>query len=337
MQFRDLNAFLQTPEMTRLVDMLRGMGVQLPLVMDNIQRDGSLPFMRWLVKETTSGMEARLAVEDPPGIVLSTHRDIVCDPALYNLSRVEAGRPTTHIVLGTNLANKPWVKELMARNKALFIDRSLTGRAALLQQKQLSEDIAEIIANGGHVWIAQAPGRAKSGVDATHSALLRMLGLSMGGESHGAAALSGLVRPLAIRYDVNPCDARLVKEKLTGDKAPDDDEWSMREGLLGWKGGVHLAEGEPVDLSSLDGKESWPQAATRMDQAMAQLHARGQWADAALQTLGSDRHPIERADFHARWEVCRRQLEAWRMDFDPVQGRRLFAEVYREVQRDALD
>ena len=73
-EFRDLNAFLQTPEMTRLVDILRGMGAELPLVMEDIQRDGRLPFMRWLVKETTSGMEAQLAVEDPPGIVLSTHR-----------------------------------------------------------------------------------------------------------------------------------------------------------------------------------------------------------------------------------------------------------------------
>ena len=54
---------------------------------------------------------------DPPCIILSTHRDIVCDPSLYNLARVEAGRPTTHIVLGTNLANKPWVRDLMAEEQ----------------------------------------------------------------------------------------------------------------------------------------------------------------------------------------------------------------------------
>ena len=51
--------------------------------------------------------EAAIGSEDPPGVILSTHRDIVCDPALYNLARVEAGLDTTHIVLGTNLAGIP--------------------------------------------------------------------------------------------------------------------------------------------------------------------------------------------------------------------------------------
>ena len=141
----ELSTFLQEPDMVRLVDLLRGMGVPLPDSIEDIQVDGSLPFMRWLVQETTAGLEASLPDSDPPGIILSTHRDIVCDPSLYNLARVEAGRPTTHIVLGTNLARKPWVRDLMAHNKALFIDRTLAGRAALLQQKQLSEDIARIV------------------------------------------------------------------------------------------------------------------------------------------------------------------------------------------------
>ena len=329
---RDLNAFLETPEMIRLVDILRGMGVNLPNQMGDIQHDGSLPFMRWLVQETTAGMDAQLSVADPPGIILSTHRDIVCDPSLYNLARVEAGRPTTHIVLGTNLAGKPWVKELMARNKALFIDRSLAGRAALLQQKQLSEDIARIVRDGGHVWIAQSPGRAKDGVDGTHPGLLRMLGLAWGGEENGAEALDGLLRPLAIRYDVNPCDARLVKERLTGEKPSNEDELSMREGLLGWKGRIHMAEGAPISLPSLAGKESWVEAASMVDQAMGQLPARGQWADSATSTLSGSAHPIQGDAFHARWEGCRRQLESWRIPFEAQEGRRLFAEVYREVQ-----
>ena len=239
----ELSTFLQEPDMVRLVDLLRGMGVPLPDPIEDIQVDGSLPFMRWLVQETTAGLEASLPDSDPPGIILSTHRDIVCDPSLYNLARVEAGRPTTHIVLGTNLARKPWVRDLMAHNKALFIDRTLAGRAALLQQKQLSEDIARIVDDGGHVWIAQSPGRAKDGIDQTHAGLLRMLGLAWGGEEKGAAALDGLLRPLAVRYDVNPCDAMLVKEKVTGLKEEGDDEVSMREGLLGWKGRVRLAEG----------------------------------------------------------------------------------------------
>ena len=121
--------------------------------------------------------------EDLPGVI--RHRDIVCDPALYNLARVEAGLDTTHIVLGTNLASIPWVKEVMQLNKALFIDRSATGRAALEQQISLSNRIAEVVADGGKVWIAQSPGRTKNGVDKTHPAILRMLALAHGGEKGG--------------------------------------------------------------------------------------------------------------------------------------------------------
>lgn len=316
--------------MVRLVDLLRGMGVPLPDLIEDIQVDGSLPFMRWLVQETTAGLEASLPDSDPPGIILSTHRDIVCDPSLYNLARVEAGRPTTHIVLGTNLARKPWVRDLMAHNKALFIDRTLAGRAALLQQKQLSEDIARIVDDGGHVWIAQSPGRAKDGIDQTHAGLLRMLGLALGGEEKGAAALDGLLRPLAVRYDVNPCDAMLVKEKATGLKEEGDDEVSMREGLLGWKGRVRLAEGAPLNLEGMEGKESWSAAATSVDHNMAALDAQGQWAQFATDTLLHPHAPIHDGDFLARWEQCRRQLESWRIPVEAEAARRWFAEVYRE-------
>ena len=74
-----------------ILDKLKGFGMELPRHPACMQDDWSLPFMRWVVAETTSGMEAALGTEDPPGVILSTHRDIVCDPALYNLARVEAG------------------------------------------------------------------------------------------------------------------------------------------------------------------------------------------------------------------------------------------------------
>ena len=134
---------------------------------------------------------------------------------------------TTHIVLGSNLANVHWVKDLLVANKAIFIDRELTGRAAMEQHRGLSERIASIVRGGGHVWIAQAPGRSKDGKDETHVGLLRMLGMAWGGEELGAGALKGLLRPVSMRYDVNPCDALLLREKLTGRKAEGDDELSL--------------------------------------------------------------------------------------------------------------
>jgi len=280
-----LDRFLERQEVDMVLEQLRGVGIDLPRHPSRIQQEWSLPFMRWVVSETTSGMEAELGTDDPSGIVLSTHRDIVCDPALYNLARVEAGLDTTHIVLGTNLAGIPWVRDMMELNKALFIDRSATGRAALEQQIRLSNRIAEIVVDGGKVWIAQAPGRTKNGVDRTHPAILRMLALAHGGEKKGAGVLSGLIRSVAIRYDVNPCDGRVVAERLRGKKLPEDDVACMLEGLRGWKGRVRLAESAPLEFSDMTGKQGWLAAAAHVDDALEGLPVRGAWADAAEEGL----------------------------------------------------
>ncbi|MGB0171401.1 MAG: 1-acyl-sn-glycerol-3-phosphate acyltransferase [Flavobacteriales bacterium] len=280
-----LDQFLQRSEVDMILNKLKGFGIELPRHPACMQDDWSLPFMRWVVAETTSGMEAALGTEDPPGVILSTHRDIVCDPALYNLARVEAGLDTTHIVLGTNLAGIPWVKEVMQLNKALFIDRSATGRAALEQQISLSNQIAEIVDDGGKVWIAQSPGRTKNGVDKTHPAILRMLALARGGEKAGAEVLNGLIRAVAIRYDVNPCDGRVVAERLRGEKLPEDDVASMLEGLSGWKGRVRLAETRPLTFDGMVGKEGWAEAALGVDAALEVLPIQGAWADAAKKGL----------------------------------------------------
>lgn len=264
---------------------LKGMGLHLPLEPEDVQQDWSLPFMRWVIQNTSSGMEFRLPDTDPPGIRIGTHRDIVCDPALYNLARVEAGRPTTHIVLGSNLAGTEWIRNLMVANHAIFIDRSLTGRAALHQQLELSAQIKEIVESGGHVWIAQGPGRSKDGKDETSPSLLRMLGLAWGGENDGPAVLQGLLRPVVIRYDINPCDMLLVREKLTGEKEEREDERSMRLGLEGWKGRVQCHESEAIDISSKEDPWDWVTLAKTVDQAIRDAGIHGQWAHDALRIL----------------------------------------------------
>lgn len=320
--------FLHRPEVARLLEWLKSRGLVLPELPTDIQKDWSLPFMRWIVMQTTQGVDAFLQPEDPPGILLSTHRDIVCDPALYNLARTEAGRPTTHIVLGSNLAEKPWVKELMALNKALFINRNLSGRAALQQQLELSQQIAEAVSNGGHVWIAQAPGRAKDGLDRTHPGLLRMLGLAIGGEKMGASVLDGLIRPVAIRYDVNPCDARIVAERIRGEKPSGDDEISMLEGMEGWKGKVRIAEAPPVSLLGLESRTSWGEAAQKMDNALDGCSISGQWAHAAKSALVEDASLPD--SLEKRIEEVQVKVSNWLEleDMEPV--RRAILEVYRE-------
>ncbi|MBK13115.1 MAG: hypothetical protein CL849_06235 [Crocinitomicaceae bacterium] len=325
-----LEQFLGRPEVDMVLERLSDFGIDLPRHPSNIQAEWSLPFMRWVVNNTTDGMESALEKTDPPGIILSTHRDIVCDPALYNLARVEAGMDTTHIVLGTNLADIPWVRDIMDLNKALFIDRNATGRAALQQQIQLSANIAEIVSNGSKVWIAQAPGRTKNGVDKTHPALLRMLGLAHGGEKQGASVLNGLIRSVAIRYDINPCDGRVVAERIRGEKLPEDDVASMLEGLSGWKGKVRIAESAPLQFDGTKGKESWVAAAEQVDETVSSLPVRGVWADAAEASL---RNPESIADSELAHRID--DIREWVRDLMPEVDRETVRECALELYRES--
>lgn len=321
---------LEDGAMSSVQKFLSEKGLDLPLEPSDIQEDWSLPFMRWVVQHTTSGMECQFQEDDPPGIRISTHRDIVCDPALYNLARVEAGRPTTHIVLGSNLARLDWVKALMQANKAIFIDRSLAGRAAMSQQLKLSRHIADIIQGGGHVWIAQAPGRTKDGIDQTHHGLLRMLALAWGGEEQGPAALKGLLRPLVIRYDVNPCDGLLIREKVTGEKTNRDDEISMRTGLEGWKGKVRIAEAPTVSTDVSGDRDGWLQLAAAVDKSILTLGVSGQWAASAASAIQTGNWTPLPDNMHHRAEQVIQQLSTHLGDMDRETLMRHLCEVYRE-------
>ena len=319
------------PEYQAVRNRLATMGLALPEVPDDLQHDWSLPFVRWVVERTTSGMDCLLQPDDPPGIVVSTHRDIVCDPALYNLARVEAGRPTSHIVLGSNLVRLDWVRGLMEANKAIFVDRSLSGRAALQQQMELSGKLARIVQDGGHVWIAQAPGRAKDGVDATSASLLRMIGLAWGGEEKGPGVLNGIIRPLAIRYDVNPCDAALVKESWTGRKTSEDDERSMLTGLEGWKGRVHMMECPTLDVEAEPDREGWAQWALAVDDAIHGTGLSGQWAHEAETALESGDGSGISTSLRARIEAVGQELEAAGCMRSMPELETALCKVYREV------
>ena len=61
------------------------------------------------------------------------------------------------------------------------------------------------------------------------------------------------VHPVTLSYEWDPCDAMKVKELLVSEsndgvyeKEPGEDERSMKQGLFGWKGGIHVAIGDPV-------------------------------------------------------------------------------------------
>ena len=203
---------------------------------------------------TVSGLENLSS--DLRYVIVSNHRDIICDPAwvayLFFLNHL----PTPKICLGDNLLSNPVVVDLVKMNKGVTVKRGLPPRDLLKWSELLSSMIqGQIQEKIDSVWIAQREGRAKDGDDRTHPAVLKML--SMAGEGNLLENLEGLhLLPLAISYEFDPCDAmkgyeiyRAARDGAYA-KAPGEDTQSMMAGILGFKGRVHLSFGTDLSLIS---------------------------------------------------------------------------------------
>lgn len=183
-------------------------------------------------------------------LFISNHRDIVLDPSLINLALLSLGAETTEIGIGSNLLQTPWVEALVRLNKSFVVKRGGSLRDQLASSAEVAAYVRHVIGvESSSVWLAHKEGRAKDGDDRTSPALIRML---MNGEDAGAwNALR--VHPVTLSYEWDPCDAMKVKELLVSEandgvyeKEPGEDERSMKQGLFGWKGGIHVAIGNPV-------------------------------------------------------------------------------------------
>jgi 1-acyl-sn-glycerol-3-phosphate acyltransferase len=191
-----------------------------------------------------------------PYLYMSNHRDIAMDPAFTNYALHQSHYETARIAIGDNLLTKPWVSDLMRLNKSFIVRRSVSGPRELLAA---SKNLANYIQHSLHVenspvWIAQREGRAKSGVDRTEPVIIKMLSMSRDkreqefGEHIGSL---GIV-PVAISYELDPCDAMKAKELFekatTGhyEKAEQEDVASIAQGIAGDKGRVHVSFGTPL-------------------------------------------------------------------------------------------
>lgn len=203
---------------------------------------------------SASGLEA-LAPEQA-NLYMSNHRDITMDPAFTNYALHQAGRDTVRIAIGDNLLTKPWVSDLMRLNKSFIVKRSVSGpRELLAASKTLSKYIRHSIQEEhSPVWIAQREGRAKDGVDKTEPVIVKMLSMSRDKKSEAFAEhLAGLnIVPVAIAYELDPCDAMKAQElyqlakKGSYEKGEHEDVASIAQGIAGDKGRVHVSFGSPL-------------------------------------------------------------------------------------------
>ncbi|MFT5161637.1 MAG: hypothetical protein ACI9FJ_000202 [Alteromonadaceae bacterium] len=226
----------------------------------------SAKYMYKLIKRSTDGFSHtgldKLDMSKPT-LFISNHRDIALDPALINVALHESGHSTVEIAIGDNLLSKPWISDVMRLNKSFIVKRSeKTKRAMLTASKKLSAYVQHTLYdNQQHIWIAQREGRAKDGLDKTNSALISMLMLNKDKQQSVSDYLKQLnLVPVSIAYEFDPCDIDKAKElaqiEATGSyqKAENEDIRSITQGILGHKGQVHVAFGQPLNGEFADSK-----------------------------------------------------------------------------------
>ena len=188
-------------------------------------------------------------------LFVSSHRDITLDSGLVNIAIHRAGHNTSRIAVGDNLLGKTYAADLMRLNKSFVVERGITGTKAIYQSlRRTSAFIRASLEGAESVWIAQREGRSKDGLDLTAPALIKMLSLAHDEEMGHPGDLCKRMRivPVAITYEIDPCAIRKAHElyvtHLHGsyEKPEGEDLTSMVEGLLGFKGRVHLHFGERV-------------------------------------------------------------------------------------------
>ena len=206
-----------------------------------------------------------------PYLFMSNHLDIAMDPAFTNYALHKGGHDTVRIAIGDNLLTKSWVSDLMRLNKSFIVKRSVSGpRELLAASKNLANYIQYSLGTeNSSVWIAQREGRAKDGIDRTEPVIIKMLGMSRNKaeQSFGEHVAGLAIVPVAISYELDPCDALKAHELSelastgTYEKGEQEDVASIGHGIAGSKGQVHVSLGEPLG----DGFENADDVATEID------------------------------------------------------------------------
>ena len=185
---------------------------------------------------------------------ISNHRDIILDSAILNLVLWEAGLPLPEIAIGDNLLLRPWIREVVRLSGAFIVKRSVGVRDMIAESRRLSLYMRRNITEGrSSQWIAQREGRAKDGDDRTQQSVLKMLAMSAPEGETPVGALKALnLVPVAFSYEYDPCDylkALELLQKARGTYRKEEkisDLLSMKTGLTGYKGRIHVAIGESI-------------------------------------------------------------------------------------------
>ena len=215
--------------------------------LDVVDRKIVFPFLTTLLRKTTDGvfLHGEENIPADGAFFITNHRDIILDAAClsYKLKTEHGIRP--YLGVGNNLFAATWIEDLMRVCKCFTVIRNGAPKEVMAHAEMLSNYILDKRTQGGSFWLAQREGRAKDGNDLTQPAVLKMLTLA--GTDDFISRLKRLnVTPVAITYDIDPCDylkareMQIKRDDIAYRKTPEDDMLNMKTGLFSPKGEVHF-------------------------------------------------------------------------------------------------
>jgi hypothetical protein len=317
------NAYFQgKSKRNDLIQLQRTISEQLAHVNTVEEFQDIIDGLAWrLVAETTSCLEysglENVVTPDNRGVLfISNHRDIASDFLFTNLILHKNSYERVMCAAGSNLLVSPLIGDLLKSYNCFIVKRGSSMRQRPREMRELSRYIAQQIANGHSIWLAQREGRAKDGDDVTNPALIRMLYSAQ--EMDGGIPFSEYINslniiPLSVSYQYDPCDVLKARELHERKSDPEYrksgfvDKMSMFVGISGAKGGVHITFGE----SLRDGFSSPKEAATFIDEKIQGQYRIWDTNEIAYRELHEDalddvpRYPDDvRSAFLTRFKDC---------------------------------
>ena len=245
----------------------------------DFQADAMFRGCRYVVEHTMSQFTWSGAehLDGSPSLFISNHRDIVLDTMLLQYLLISLGRDTTPVVVGTNLFEMPLMAQMARVNKMFGIDRGGNRMEYYQSLIEMSAYLRHLVTERREsAWIAQRNGRTKDGIDRTDPALLKMIAAT-GNPSDPVGALHAMhIVPLCVSYEWEPCGRQKAREvclRRQGPyvKAPGEDTQSIVNGIMDFKGRVHLSVCPPLTLDELATTDGdFHQVAALIDRRIAQ-------------------------------------------------------------------
>lgn len=210
-------------------------------------------------------------------LFISNHRDIILDTSLLNVCLFDHGLVMTASAIGDNLVKRDFMNTLAKLNRNFLVQRGLSPRELLQSSKLMSEYIGQLLLRENRsVWIAQREGRTKDGNDATHSGVLKMLG--MGSDEKDVIDYFKKLKivPVSISYEYDPTDALKMPQLLAESKAEtyikekNEDFITLLSGIIGQKKRIHIHVGDVLN-AELDKVKIENDNTNKQVQAIAQV------------------------------------------------------------------